>query len=450
MEANFELMDHQKAGLMIAQLHQRWGFFYDTGTGKTLLALAIIQMLGVKTLVICPLSIINSAWMEDIRKFFPEILPFVANLWDLWGKRKNNMGMWRYEQGLKSCKIALINYEGFKGQIQQIYQAGFQCVILDESSKIKCPKTMVTKMITKWADDIPYAYLFSGTPAPNDPAEYYPQIRIINRDIFSRSFYAFRNNYFYPTGYNGYKWVMKLSMKDQFHQRLAVVSSVVRKEDVLDLPERTFNIREVILNSAEMSAYKKMKNDLLVEFGDSEIVAANAAVKIMKLRQITSGFLMGEAGIADYGKSKLTELEALLEEIGNHQVIVWTQFHREADQISTIVKKFGRIDGTVNQLDKDLSINYFKNGDLQYLIAHPKSLGHGHTLINCTYMVYYSLSFSLEEHIQSLDRNYRKGQTKGVSNYSLIAKNTIDEVIYKALQTKKDIVNETFNYIKRG
>lgn len=443
------LMDHQKAGLILAQLHNRWGFFYDTGTGKTLLALSIYQMLQVKTLVICPLSIINSAWMEDISKWTPGLLPHTANLWELWRKRKNNNGEFRYKLNLDQCRLALVNYEGFKGQIQHIWNAGFKCVFLDESSKIKSPKATVTKQIIKWTETVPYAYLFSGTPAPNHPSEYYTQARIISKEIFGRSFYAFRNNYFYPTGYGGYKWIMKLNMKNQFYEKLAEISSVVRKEDVLDLPERTFNIHEVTLNSLEIQAYKKMKKDLLYEFEDVEFVAVNSAVKIMKLRQITSGFLMGENTIVELGKSKLNELEALLEEIGDHQVIIWTQFHREAEQICKLLdsKPIGRVDGTIPQQIKDLNIEEFKRGTFQILVAHPKSLGHGHTLTNCTYMIYYSLSYSLEEHLQSLDRNYRKGQTKGVSNYFLLAKDSIDKIIYKALQAKKDVANEAFNYI---
>ena len=150
------------------------------------------------------------------------------------------------------------------------------------------------------------------------------------------------------------------------------------------------------------------------------------------------------------GQSKLNTLMELLEEIGNHQVIIWTQFHVEADMIlaASKDKTWGRVDGTIPQVAKDESINQFKRGGIQYIIAHPKSMGHGHRLINCHYEIFYSFSHSYDEFKQAPDRIHRKGQTEECTMYWLIAKGTYDQVIYNVAKTKGDIVAATFNFIK--
>jgi SNF2 family DNA or RNA helicase len=235
--------------------------------------------------------------------------------------------------------------------------------------------------------------------------------------------------------------------------KIAQFSSVVKKEDVLDLPERTFNIIDVILSPAEKTAYRDMINHLVAIIEDEEISAFNAAVKCMKLRQVTSGFLINEnSEVRVFGKSKLNALVDLLEDIGNQQVIIWTQFVHEAEQIKTLLKdkSIGIINGSSKQADKDNWIKDFKAGDIQYLIAHPLSMAHGVTLTNCTYAIYYSLSYSHEEHVQSQDRIYRKGTTKPCTYYYLMAPGTIDTVIYNILQGKQKAELAVLDYVKHA
>ena len=458
----YKLMQHQNDALNIARSRPRFAFFDDTGTGKTLEGIEIALLHNVKTLILCPLSIINAAWIHDIEQFAPQLFSHTINLWDLAKKKNSDSGAIKYKFGLQNCKIAIINYESLKTNFQTIKEAGFKMLIVDESSKIKTyrmktkqGKMTTTKSVIEFADSYAeYVYLFSGTPAPNSELEYYSQMRCLSRIIFGRSYYAFRNTYCYPSGYGGYKWIMKQEMKQLFMEKLAQWSRVVRKEDVLDLPPRTHNVRHVILSSSELEAYKKMKNDFMLEYAPNTFLAVNSMVKIMKLREITSGFVLGEGGIFKIiGDSKLKELIELLEEIGNHhQVIIWCQFHSEMSRIEAEFQKlqasYARIDGSVKQEERDAIITNFKDRSIHYLIAHPKTLGHGHTLTTCSYCIYYSLSYSLEEFVQSQDRIYRKGQENKCSYYYLLAKSTVDEVIYKALQQKSTMVEAVFNFIK--
>jgi SNF2 family DNA or RNA helicase len=419
----------------------RYGFFDDTGTGKTLAGIELIKQKKIKTLVVCKLSLITNAWMKDLARFAPELE--VVNLWDLHKRKKK----------VPDHDVGIINYEQLRTTYKKL--TGYQMVLADESSVLKDPRSQTTRAMTDLCDSVFYVYLFSGTPAPNNELEYWSQMRIINPLLLGRSFYTFRNQYCYSSGYGGYKWTMKPDRRTEFLDKISQVSRVIRKEDCLTLPERTFNTRSVELSKMELLSYRKMLTEMFLEFEGQEAVAANAAVKIMKLRQGTSGFYYDSDGqVIQVGNSKLKSLMELLEEIGNHQVIIWTHFRNEADRITQWMRDDGlshaRADGSVgDQRVKDQIVQDFMTGKVKYLVSHPASLGHGVTLTNCTYAVYFSLSHSFEQAYQSQDRIYRHGQRNRCTYYRLIVPGTVDEAILKALENKESIVNSVFSYLKR-
>jgi len=439
------LMNHQRNAVKLAEDTERHLYAHDTGVGKTLIGIELIKQKKRKTLVVCPLSIIEPAWFKDLRKFAPELK--AVNLWEV--KKKNNIN--RMMSLMEDADLGIINFESFKSIIPILKDMNFEMLFIDESSKIKNFKSQITKALSLFCDDVQYVYLFSGTPAPNSYLEYFSQMRIIDPTLFGRNYYRFRNKYFYSAGYGGYTWLPKRDTLSIMLDKIGKVTSVVRKEDVLDLPDRTDNVRDVQLNSTEKKAYVEMVTELIAMIDDEEIPAYNAAVKGMKLRQITAGFLYDEDKVAhDFGKSKLNELESLLEEIGNNQVLIWTQFLHEAYRIRNMLgDKAKRIDGSVTNQSVRLDIlNSFINGDLQYLIAHPKTLGHGTTMVNCHYAVYFSLSYSHEEHYQSRDRIYRKGQKNFCSYYYLVVPNSIDRAILNCLKKKSKAEGAVFSHIK--
>ncbi|HEC64327.1 MAG TPA: hypothetical protein ENI23_03440 [bacterium] len=437
------LMDHQKSMAETALTIPRYLIYHDIGVGKTIIGIELVKQKQAKTLVTCPLSIIEDAWMEDIKKFAPEIN--AVNLWKAKKNRQLNFAL------TLDFHVAIINFESFRTEAKQLAQAGFQMLIIDESSKCRDARSQITKALIEFSENMDYIYELSGNPAPNSEMEYFSQARMVDPMLFGRSFFAFRNKYFYSFGYGNFQWKMKEDKRKEFLDKLASISEVVRREDVLDLPGKTLNIRKVFLTTIERKVYETMKRDLVIEFAGMEVVAANAAVKQMKLREGTSGFYLDENKKAVIvGQSKLNELKELLEEIGDHQVAIWTHFHYEADIVEKLLgKKCGRVDGTIKNQDvKHSIVRDWKDGKLQYLIAHPDSFGHGHTWINCFYIIYFSLSHSWDLFYQSMGRFERKGQTNKCTYYFLIADCSVDEVIWVALQAKKSVSQAVFDYIK--
>jgi SNF2 family DNA or RNA helicase len=440
------LLQHQLDSVIIASQRPRYCFFHGIGTGKTVLGIELAKQKKVKTLVVCGLSIIEDAWMADLRDLAPDVEGL--NLWAL----RQRKGDWR--PLVDKSELVVINFDSFRTIAEELQKINFQQLIVDESARLKDARTKTTKALIEFAENMDYCYLLSGNPAPNSELEYFNQVRAVEPTLFGRSFYRFRKQYFYSCGYGGFKWRMKSDMRDEFLKKLASVSEVIKREDVLDLPEYTHNIRRVFLDSTERKLYQDMEKRMYVELGGTEVLAVNAGVKLMKLREGTGGFYLDENGDPlIVGKSKFMELQELLEEIGNKQVIIWTHFHYEADTIEKILNysKFGRVDGTIrNQFIKNETLVDFKNGRLQYLIAHPGSIGHGVRLENCSDAIFFSLSHSYELFDQSCGRIWRKGQKSKCSYYFLIADCSVDEVIFEALMNKEKVVEMVFNYIKKG
>lgn len=441
------LMDHQGDALRKAARYDRRGYFHDTGCGKTLLSLEIYRHHQVKTLVICPLSLIEGAWFEEIRNRYPDI-----DAGNLWQAKKRSIN--KFNEALAK-KLCIINYESFRTIDKILMRAGFDMAILDESARIRNSKSSTAKKMIEFCDNVQYVYELSGVPAPNSILEYWTQVRILDPIIWGKSFYKFRTKYFYPCGYGGYTWEVKKEFKDKLIEDIRTVAEYVNKEDVLDLPERTESMRIFQLSAKERQCYKDIKQELITILDDGEaITAPNAVTAIMKLRQVSSGFLLSDDKIYDLGNSKLKELIALLEDLGSKQVIIWTQFQYEARVIWDALTEKGLssdiLNGTIPEKQKQATLKEFKNGNSQYIICHPKSVGFGHTLVNCSEAVYYSSSYSFEDVYQSKDRIYRYGQTKKCSYYYLIAEKTIDLIILRAIQKKEKTGQAILDYLKRA
>ena len=342
-----KLYQHQRNAVQRAT-EGNLALFHECGTGKTLTALKIIEhhknlykkgdryntacgrnatSPSFSALVVCPLSIIEAAWMADAAEFSPRLK--VVSLWARTRKK-------RIEALNRDADIYIINFESFRGLFSEIQAKGFEVLIVDESSKMKSHSSQITRALLamagvyscgkgkKFAVNTPVAhrYILTGTPAPNDRSEYWAQITFIAPgEVFSDNFFAFRGRYFVAkplgrTGISLWSFTEDEWLRDEFNERMAPVCDVVSKEDAVDLPQQVHEVRTVELSRPERAAYETFRRDLALRFADEDILASSALVEVMKARQLTSGFCYGQNGTHRIGKSKLNELLSLLEEIG--------------------------------------------------------------------------------------------------------------------------------------
>ena len=463
-----ELFKHQKEAVEFA-IRSRGccALFHDPGLGKTRTCLEIFKHYRqldskLRLFVVCPLSLVNSAWGEDTKRFtdfsyahFKEIKSTLPD-------------------------IVIVNYETLISRkylpaIHKLVMGNpFMCV-LDESSRLKNNKSVTTKTLLAMSDCFRYRVIASGTPMPNSELELWGQINFVRPYLLPNSFYAFRNTYFHlerngqtmsaPGKYvsryemreilsKGWKYAISPESRRRLMGEISPVTHWVKKHEALDLPEKVDQIREVELSAKEQTAYEEMRDFLITEIEGTEIAAQLALTKLMKLRQATSGFFYSATGdVVEIDKpTKLKELNEILEELGNQPVIIWVQFHHEINVIYGLLsEKYGP-----NQIatlyaetqNKDTSIRKFQNGDVRYLIAHPKSAAHGLTFVNCNTMVFYSLDYSYEAHTQARDRIHRIGQKNSCLYIYIVARDTIDGELIQVLQKKKGLQDAVYAIVR--
>jgi SNF2 family DNA or RNA helicase len=458
-----ELYAHQKRGIELAVANKNFALFWEPGMGKTLAAIEIFRLLktpDMRLLVVCPLSLVHSAWGDDVAKFSE--FTFSAYK-DLNGEIPQIVAV-NYETLISKKHLADIT--------AMLRKYPFMCVV-DESSRMKNFKSVTTKTLLSLAYLFKHRFVLSGTPMPNSEQELWGQIRFVNETALPGSFYAFRNIYFHlgrgnqtmlhPTGkidrqtmmtlfQRGWKYQITKAKREELMRRIAPVVDWRKKEDALDLPEQIDQIRELQLTDSERKAYRDMEKFLVVELDDDAITATAALAKVMKMRQLSSGFAYDVLGKTHtFGQSKLNELDAVLEELGNQQVIIWVQFHAEVEAISAMLTEQGKTFTTLyaDTKDREASVKAFQNGEAQYLIAHPRSAAHGLTMVNCSTCIYYSMDYSYEAYQQSRDRIHRIGQTKSCLYIHLLAKGTIDRPIYNVVKKKSTLQELVSGYARK-
>lgn len=458
-----KLFDHQIAAKDFAIQHEgRAAIFHEMGLGKTITAIEIFKHYReedpeLRLLVVCPLSLVEGAWGPEIGK--------VSNF------GYHNCHHKGIPQGYVPPDITVINFEGLHlterrealVKLIQDKKRTWMCVI-DESSRMKNHSTATTKNLLKQFRQLfKYKLVMSGTPAPNSEMEYWGQMEFVRPGIFSHSFFKFRNTFFHlqrgkqimhvngfmPKGAmaevfsKGFKYEITEANRGKLMAVIRQYSHFARKKDCLDLPEQIDEERLVELGPKQKKAYKEMKHQLITEIAGEDIAAPVALAKLMKLREITSGFAIGETGspVAIGEEPKIKELMDTIEEAGPQQVIIWANFHWEILRICSELLKVYPGENIVTLYggtkDRDGSIEAFRDGKARFLVAHPRSAAHGLTFVGCSLQVFFSLDYSSESYEQARARTHRAGQKNVCTYLHLLANGTIDQDILDILRKKK-------------
>lgn len=462
------LMRHQQLGREIAKYHDRYAFFYDTRTGKTPLSLSIIYddivaNTSHKWLVVCPLILIDNAWIPDAAQFVPELTTISCHA---------TTPAKRLQRLATPANIYVTNTESFVKYREHFDKMGFEGCIVDESSDMKSPSSKVSKELVDFAQTVKRFYILSGTPAPNGEQEYYMQLKSVDFYSVQSSYTQFKEYFFVNMSYNPQyeKLALRPDRKDELFSLIRKYALYVDKEDVLTTPGRTFHEVEFELPVDLKKHYNKLKNELYMELGDGvRITAPSAAAKLNKLNQVTSGFIIDTQAVKEnkfYDDSNLQEwylldkyrfdrLAILLDnECRGEQVLIWANYRKEFELISEMLGDRCRcVYGGTSIQDKNDAIQRFKDGRIQYLIANPASADKGLTLTNAHISIYFSLNWSYELFKQSMERIYGdiRKQPKHCDYYVMIAKGTIDRVLYSdVLQGKGTASYAVLNHLKGG
>lgn len=450
-KADSFLFPHQVWGVRIAELNKRFGFFFDVRTGKTIMGLQIIknditQNPTHRWLILCPLILMQNAWVSDAQKYFPDLKIQILHH----AERKK-----RLEAFKLNASLYIINIESFVAYMDFIIGLNIHGVCLDESSKLKGNTTNLAKAIAKFARTVERWYLFSGTPAPNGAFEYYRQLQTLDYYGIPSSYTKFKEYFFLNTSRNPMyeKLMLNPEKSVEFINLLKKYSLYINIKDITETVKQVFKIVKLSLPEDLKEHYKQMYTNLYIEVQDETITAANMATKIGKLNQITSGFIYTENSNYLLNDYRFNSLYRLLFTIGTQQVVIWCAYKKEFEIIERALGSHCRcIYGDTTSKQNNESITLFKENKIQYLICHPASAGMGLTLTNAHIAIYFSLTYSLETWLQSIARIYgsKKIQQYDCIYYILIATNTVDQVIYDTLNNKGNISQALLDYVKKG
>lgn len=256
----------------------------------------------------------------------------------------------------------------------------------------------------------------------------------------------------------GFKYEIDPGKRERMMEAMRPYCQFIKARECMDLPSEIDEYRIIELDADHRKYYNKMKEEYILELKESGTFAvANVALtKLMKLRQITSGFAIDETGtpVSLKVNPKLAALRDLVEECGYEQMIIWCQFQYEINTVRAFLNEVGggisELHGNVPQEDRINHINDFLQSKNRFLLAHPHSAGHGLTLTNCHIQIFYSLSYSYEEYTQARGRTMRYSQKNNCIYFHILCKNTIDEDVLAILQRKSTAAGIVEQYLKHS
>lgn len=337
--------------------------------------------------------------------------------------------------------VFVINHDGVKHFEDILAEHQFAWVIIDESTKIKNSRSAVFSSHVEISKKSKRRNILTGTPNPNGFTDLWAQYYFLDRGLtLGSSFRDFLSEYFTPIkvghfgGKDAFKWVFRSEAdKQRLIARVRRTSILLKQRDCVDLPPRTDLTRVVRMTGEQERAYLEMEEQLVTEFTDTKTnqniraEAVNILSKMMKLRQITSGYLPGE-GEGIIGKfatnPKLDDLDALIEDFGENKFVVACQFKEEIRTVLERYEKLGMkaIYGDVAVKDRNESVRDFQTTDnIQGIVLQPAAAAHGLTLTKSGYLIFLSLSHNFEYYFQTAKRIERIGQTNPICVIHILA-----------------------------
>jgi len=432
----YKPMAHQIETASFLTLHRRAFCLNDPGTGKTLAALWAADYLMNRgevrrVLVICPVSIMYSAWLADISNSVIHRSAVVAH---------HSKAARRIEMVQGSYEIVITNYEGVELIAPEIKNDGrFDLVIIDEANAYKNPSTRRWKSLASIITPTTYLWLMTGTPAAQSPVDAYGLAKLVNPSGVPKFLTAWRDKVMNKL--TQFKWVPKANAKQLVYDALQPAIRFT-KDQCLDLPPVLVETREVGMSPQQIKYYKLLKEQMMIQAAGETISAVNAGVMLSKLLQVSAGAaLTDDKEVVEFDAGpRLKVLMEVLEET-DRKVLVFAMFRASIDTIVRHLTQHGikaeQIHGGVGAGKRGQIINDFQTTDnIRVLVMQPQATAHGITLTAADTVVFYGPLMSVELYLQCIARADRKGQTSGKVTVVHIQSSPVEERLFKAMSGK--------------
>ena len=455
---------HQLKALEMSHNKEVFAYFMEMGTGKSKVLLDNIAVLYDKgkingALIIAPKGVYKNWFDSEIPQHLVKHIQKKAILWQANITEKQQFKLNSLFKSEIDLHILIMNVEAFSTKKGVAFAEKFllshnTLMAIDESTTIKTPTAKRTKAIVKLGEIAKYRRILTGSPVTKSPLDLYKQCEFLDPWLLDHSsYYTFRTRYaiMRSANFNGRSVQIVVGYKnlEELSEKLKPFSYRILKDDCLDLPPKTFMKRVIQLTPEQNKVYQQMKQLALAELNGKRITTVNVITQLMRLQQITCGHFKADDGsLQEIKNNRITELMDLIEEIEG-KAIIWAHWRHD---IATIVREIekeypGSVmtyygDTTIDDRQKAIKEIQNPESKVRFLVGTPQTGGYGLTLTGASTMIYYSNGYDLEKRKQSEARIDRIGQKKPMTYIDILAEDTIDEKIVKALRKKVNIATE--------
>ena len=455
---------HQMTALEKSWNRESYAYFLEMGTGKTKVLIDNLAMLYDKgkvngALIVAPKGVVGTWYSNELPTHLPDHIENVTVLWQANITKKQQESLDTLFSGGESLHILIMNVEALSTEKGVDFAKKFlSChetiMAIDESTTIKNPQANRTKNILSLSRETKYRRIMTGSPVTKNPLDLFSQCYFLDPfHLDHDSYYSFRMRYaIMKTAniagrqiqlVNGFKNLGELSDK------LKPFSYRVLKEDCLDLPDKIFIKRQIILTKQQRKLYDQMKQEALAILNGKQSTTVNTLTQLMRLHQITCGHFTDDNGqIQAIENNRIKELLSVLEDIEG-KAIIWAHYQYD---IKNIIKEIEAVYGPGSVVDyygltpkderQDNIKKFQEDPKCRFFVGTPATGGYGITLTAANTVIYYSNGYDLEKRLQSEDRAHRIGQKKPVTYVDINAEDTVDEKIVEALRKKINIASE--------
>ena len=409
------------------------------GAGKTAITLtAMAEMIrdghARRWIVLAPKRVCTDVWPVEAPKWAPGLKVAVGV-----GTPKQRQAAFDSD-----ADVVVTNYDNLPTVAHNCDR--FDGIVFDELTRLKNPSGKRFKALEKVIAKLNIRWGLTGSFTSNGLEDVFGQCKIIDQGLLGRSKGAFLQQYFICINRDFGQWTPAPLALEQVMQRIRPATYVLEPGEYKDkLPP--CHVVEVRCALTDRLPYQKMKAEYVVRFGDERVIAQNAASVTTKLQQMASGFVYNRESTSPsiwFSSHKFDRLEELLAENQRANTIVVYSYQEE---LSELKRRFPY----AQTIDDANVIERWNKGEVELLLVHPKSAGHGLNLQHggC-HMVFLSLPWSLELYEQTVGRLHRSGQTNDVWVYIMLTEKTIDERIWAALHDKRTVSETAIEELKNG
>lgn len=408
--------------------------FAEPGLGKTRAVIEALKILfndmAIRgALIVSPKRVSTMTWPDELREWSD--LHF-ADLRTEEGRERWNKG---------TAEVWLVNIE----QIPQLVEKCFKgrrsipadVLIIDELSKFRAPNSVRAKKLLAYRKFFKRFIGLTGTPAPNSEMDLFNQIRLLDGgERFGPSFHAFRDRFAYATDYMKYNWKLKDGAAQEIREKISDITISLTAEEFLHIPPVTETDIELDFTPELRSDYRKLEKDALLKIENHELVGETQAVLVGKLQQ----FCSGAAYCAHEDGGRLTlpvhclktdALKKLHEELKREPTLVFYHFKHDLERILEAIP-------WAEPFDESRAAEW-NRGEIPMWLCHPQATGHGLNLQkSCRYVCWFTPTWSNENYVQANKRVARNGQTRPVTIFRILVKDTIDEAVVEAVRLRQE------------